>query len=65
MIVTTPREPANMGAWWFWKSRFGDRLFDRLPFAGITRPESASPATGSKTSHKLEQERLLERAFGG
>jgi len=58
-------EPANMGAWWFLQLRLGPKLFDRLPFAGITRPESASPATGSKTSHKLEQERLLDRAFGG
>jgi 2-oxoglutarate dehydrogenase E1 component len=58
-------EPANMGAWWKLRLSFGDRLLDRLPFAGITRPESASPATGSKTSHKLEQEDLIERAFGG
>lgn len=56
-------EPANMGAWWFLKLRFGERLFDRFPFAGITRPESSSPATGSKTSHKLEQDRLLDQAF--
>ncbi len=58
-------EPANMGAWWFFRLWFGERLFDRLPFARISRPESASPATGSKTSHKLEQHRLLDRAFGG
>jgi hypothetical protein len=36
---------------------------DRFPFAGITRPESSSPATGSKTSHKIEQDRLLDQAF--
>ena len=54
-----------MGAWWFLRLHLGERVFDRLPFAGISRAESASPATGSKTSHKLEQHRLLDRAFGG
>ena len=29
----------------------------------VSRPESASPATGSHSAHKLEQERLIERAF--
>ena len=58
-------EPANMGAWWSLRLQFGERLFDRLPFASITRPASASPATGSKKSHSLEQKELLARAFGG
>ncbi len=62
-VFWVQEEPANMGAWWFLKLRLGQRLFERFPFAGITRPESASPATGSKTSHKLEQDRLLGRAF--
>jgi len=57
-------EPENMGAWRYWRSRYPGKLLDRLPFAGITRPESASPATGSAASHELEQERLLSRAFG-
>jgi 2-oxoglutarate dehydrogenase E1 component len=33
------------------------------PFSGITRNESASPATGSAASHKMEQELLIEKAF--
>ena len=40
-----------------------DRLFDR-PFSGVTRPASASPATGSGSSHKLEQTELIQEAFG-
>ena len=52
-------EPERIG-----RCRFGDRLFDRLPFDCIARPESASPATGSKAIHKREQHRLLEQAFG-
>ena len=64
-VYWVQEEPANMGAWWSLRLRFCGQIFDRFPFAGITRPESASPATGSKTSHKLEQDRLLEKAFGG
>jgi len=30
----------------------------------IARPESASPATGSEKSHKIEQQLLVDRAFG-
>ena len=39
-------------------------LFNRLPFALISRVESASPATGSSHAHKLEQAQLVARAFG-
>ena len=52
-----------MGAWPFLRTRCGDRLLNRWPLLGITRPESASPATGSAASHKLEQQTLLEHAF--
>jgi 2-oxoglutarate dehydrogenase E1 component len=56
-------EPANMGAWPFWRQTFCDELFGHR-FAGITRPESASPATGSSAAHKREQQDLLEQALG-
>jgi 2-oxoglutarate dehydrogenase complex dehydrogenase (E1) component-like enzyme len=29
----------------------------------VSRPESASPATGSGASHKIEQARLIAEAF--
>jgi 2-oxoglutarate dehydrogenase E1 component len=57
-------EPENMGAWRYLKIHLGERLFDRFPFAGIYRQSAASPATGSHSSHKLEQEELLARAIG-
>jgi 2-oxoglutarate dehydrogenase E1 component len=57
-------EPENMGAWRYLKVHLGDKLFDRFPFAGIYRQSAASPATGSHSSHKLEQEELLARAIG-
>jgi 2-oxoglutarate dehydrogenase E1 component len=56
-------EPENMGAWPFLKLQFGDRLLGRFSFKGISRPASASPATGSHNSHKKEQERLIAPAF--
>jgi 2-oxoglutarate dehydrogenase E1 component len=56
-------EPVNMGAWPFLLAWFGQSLFGRLPFSGIARPASASPATGSHSSHKKEQEKLITAAF--
>ena len=58
-------EPENMGAWRFLRVNLGERLFDRWPLTGISRPAAASPATGSHSSHKLEQRILMTKAFGG
>lgn len=63
-VVWTQEEPENMGAWRHLRARFGSHLFARHPLHCIARAESASPATGSASSHKLEQEELLDRAFG-
>jgi 2-oxoglutarate dehydrogenase E1 component len=57
-------EPRNMGARAFWNMRFCDNLFGRFPLKYVSRPESASPATGSKAVHKREQQSLIERAIG-
>ena len=57
-------EPRNMGAWPFLRRHYCIGLWDRFPFDGITRLESASPATGSHASHEYEQERLLTEAVG-
>ncbi len=56
-------EPENMGAWRYLRLNFGESILGRFPFSGISRPASASPATGSHNAHKIEQERLLEAAF--
>ena len=66
--VNTPaywvqEEPENMGAWRYWLARFGTTLWGAHPFDGIYRDASASPATGFASSHRLEQERLIEAAF--
>jgi 2-oxoglutarate dehydrogenase E1 component len=57
-------EPANMGAWRYLHEKFGKKLFDRFPFALISRLEAASPASGSAHAHKQEQANLVRRAFG-
>jgi 2-oxoglutarate dehydrogenase E1 component len=62
-IVWVQEEPENMGAWPFLRLRFGERLFGRHPLSGVSRDESASPATGSPSSHRLEQQELIDRAF--
>jgi 2-oxoglutarate dehydrogenase E1 component len=56
-------EPENMGAWRFLKIRFGEVVLNRFPLKGISRPASASPATGSHNSHKKEQDKLIAEAF--
>ena len=56
-------EPENMGAWRHLRARFGETILGRWPFSGVTRRASSSPATGSAAAHKIEQARLLERAF--
>lgn len=63
-VVWVQEEPSNMGAWPFWRQTFCERLFDRFPLSAVTRPESASPATGSSTAHKRHQSQLIERAIG-
>jgi 2-oxoglutarate dehydrogenase E1 component len=63
-VTWVQEEPENAGAWRFLRCELGESLFDRLPFNGIYRPASASPATGSASSHRLEQQHLLDAAFG-
>jgi 2-oxoglutarate dehydrogenase E1 component len=62
-VLWVQEEPANMGAWRYLHEKFGKKLFDRFPFALVSRVESASPATGSAHAHKLEQANLVRRAF--
>ncbi|MHC4442761.1 MAG: 2-oxoglutarate dehydrogenase E1 component [Planctomycetota bacterium] len=62
-VFWVQEEPENMGPWRYLRIRFGDTMFNRLPLTGVFRPESASPATGSANSHKLEQRQLIDKAF--
>jgi 2-oxoglutarate dehydrogenase E1 component len=58
-------EPENMGAWHYLKLKFADKLFGGLPLHGICRAAASSPATGSLSVHRREQQELINRAFDG
>ena len=62
-LVWVQEEPWNMGAWFFMRARLPEILGSETPLRCVARPESASPATGSGASHKLEQEMLLAEVF--
>jgi 2-oxoglutarate dehydrogenase E1 component len=64
-VVYVQEEPENMGAWPYLKGRFGHELPGGRRLEGVARRPSASPATGSATSHRREQQQLVERAFAG
>ena len=63
-VFWAQEEPGNMGAWIYMRIQFGETLFGRWPFAGVSRPPSAAPATGSHRRHKQEQVEIISRAFG-
>jgi len=63
-VFWVQEEPSNMGVWSYLHERFGQNIFKRFPINLVSRPESASPASGSANAHKLEQAHLVARAFG-
>jgi len=64
-VVWVQDEPENMGAWRFLRIQYGERLLNKSPFSCVSRPASASPATGSHSAHEREQAKLLAEAFAG
>ncbi len=62
-LVWVQEEPWNMGAWYFMRARLPEILGADVRLRCVARPESASPATGSGASHKLEQQLLLDEVF--
>jgi 2-oxoglutarate dehydrogenase E1 component len=61
-VYWVQEEPENMGAWAF---VFTHLQHQRRDVELVSRPESGSPAAGSKTVHDQEQEELLDDAFDG
>ena len=59
--VWCQEESENMGAWFFMEPRLRKLLGQEIIYAG--RDASASPATGSRAIHLLEQAKLIEEAF--
>ncbi|MDE0934298.1 MAG: 2-oxoglutarate dehydrogenase E1 component [Mariniblastus sp.] len=63
-IFWVQEEPRNMGAWYFMKVKWDEfGLEEKWPLKVICRPESASPSTGSKKSHKIEQDEIMNTAM--
>lgn len=60
-------EPKNMGAWFYIKDRFDERLaggkFQNM-IQCVARKTSPSPAAGLLKVHEREQKELLDRALG-
>jgi 2-oxoglutarate dehydrogenase E1 component len=56
-------EPENMGAWNNVKGRLYENHGDRYTIERVSRAESGSPATGSKTIHDQEHEQLIAKAI--
>ena len=58
-VFWVQEEPENMGYWtYIWR-----KLKDKVTKV-IARPESASPASGYAKVHRLQQEEIVQRAFG-
>ncbi len=62
-LVWVQEEAENMGAWRFIYNELMVKNVLKMPMWRLSRKESASPATGSSASHKLEQKVILEKAF--
>ncbi|RTZ67118.1 MAG: 2-oxoglutarate dehydrogenase E1 component [Verrucomicrobia bacterium] len=60
-FIWCQEESENMGAWFFMEPRLRRLLGREIGYAG--RDASASPATGSRAIHQLEQAKLIEEAF--
>jgi 2-oxoglutarate dehydrogenase E1 component len=63
-VVWVQDEPENMGPWRFILATWGTQLLGKFPLTVASRPASASPATGSAHTHRLEEQRLMDEAFG-
>ncbi|MDB4359047.1 2-oxoglutarate dehydrogenase E1 component [Verrucomicrobiales bacterium] len=59
--VWCQEEPLNMGGWTFVGPRLQKMTEHHVRYSG--RDTAASPSTGSKAIHKMEQRRLVEEAF--
>ncbi len=62
-VLWVQEEPENMGAWRYMHMKFADHF--KVPLLCRTRPESASPASGSARAHEWEQEQLIGSALAG
>ncbi|HUS36915.1 MAG TPA: 2-oxoglutarate dehydrogenase E1 component [Verrucomicrobiae bacterium] len=62
-VVWVQEEPENMGASRYLRVKYCEKFLGRHPFSVVSRAASASPATGSASTHKREQEQIINAAF--
>jgi 2-oxoglutarate dehydrogenase E1 component len=62
-VIWAQEEPLNMGAWSYIHPRLKQILGDRLPLYYVGRPEGSSPAEGSSTLYRLNQQILIDHVF--
>jgi 2-oxoglutarate dehydrogenase E1 component len=62
-VVWVQEEARNMGAWAYMNRELPSLLAGIFPWSCVSRPLSASPATGSMARHKKEQARIISDAF--
>jgi 2-oxoglutarate dehydrogenase E1 component len=62
-VVWVQEEPENMGAWEFVRPHLRELSGGRV-VRKVARPRSASPAEGSAARHSINQQALVNQAFG-
>ena len=63
-VVWVQEEPKNMCAWAYMNRELQGLLAGSFHWSSVSRPLSASPATGSMKRHAHEQARIMADAFG-
>ena len=62
-VVWVQEEPRNYGPWYWVRASLAESLGRRLPLTCVSRAARGSPATGSRSSHAMEQTKLVDDAF--
>ncbi len=62
-VIWVQEEPSNMGAWNYLRPRLRELVGDKQSLHYVGRPESSSPAEGSTTLYRINQQALIEQAF--
>jgi 2-oxoglutarate dehydrogenase E1 component len=62
-LIWVQEEPFNMGAWNYLRPLLKDLVEEKLSVHYVGRPESSSPAEGSSTLYRINQQLLIEQAF--
>jgi len=62
-LIWVQEEPLNMGAWNYLRPRLRELVGVGPSLHYVGRPESSSPAEGSTTQYRINQQELIDQAF--